>query len=38
MQWARNHIVVMSAEAYRSQLEADLLTDEDLAYADDLGV
>lgn len=38
MQWARNHIVVMSSEAYRNQLEADLLTNEDLAYADDLGV
>jgi MraZ protein len=38
MQWARNHIVVMSADAYRNQLDEDLLTDEDLAYADDVGV
>jgi hypothetical protein len=30
--------VVLSDAAYRSELDAAVLTDEDLAYADDLGV
>jgi MraZ protein len=38
LQWSRNHVVVLSDAAYRSELDAAVLTDEDLAYVDDLGV
>lgn len=38
MQWARNHIVVLAADDYFSELNEDVLTDEDFEYADSLGV
>ncbi len=38
LQWSRNHVLVLSADDYRSRLADAELDQGDLAYADDLGV
>lgn len=38
LQWSRNHILVLSAELYDRKMAQAQLDDEDLAYADNLGV